>query len=112
MAKYIRGYDGKKYTVEEAKAAIPYGDYCYQIVGEEGEGENHRLICKNCPFLKKSRWHRDQNNGYCRLLKQGDWQTGIGLLWDGIKSCGINEPTDYEHDDCCSCPYCAKLTAD
>ena len=93
--------DGKLDT-----SVIPKGGYCY---GEKG----------TCPYWTLSENHPEQENGYCAYLKQGDWEInastektlidnhgkkwspaempfGIGLLWDQIKDCGINEYTKDE----------------
>ena len=33
-----------------------------------------------------------QDNGYCRYTKTGDWtHPAVGLLWDQVKECGVNE---------------------
>lgn len=65
-------------SVEILKKIIPKGDYCY---GEDGP----------CPFLAYWDEMGKQSNGYCHFLQKGDWhQNGTSLLWDGCKSCGIN----------------------
>lgn len=33
----------------------------------------------------------EQENGYCSYLQKGDWDLSLGLLWDQVKECGINE---------------------
>jgi hypothetical protein len=63
-----------------------------------------------------------QENGYCKFLERGDWETnaseekclidqdgehwspsempfGIGLIWDQVKCCNINEYTKEEIDE-------------
>lgn len=61
---------------------IPKGTYCY---GEKGP----------CPYWGSAPDQERQNNGYCALLKSGDWQhDGIGLLWDQCKECGINDDVE------------------
>jgi hypothetical protein len=85
---------------------IPKGIYCY----------NRNKLC---PYWSLNKDHEYQNNGYCSLLKSGDWETSkekghwrirqsdgsykeviasgeemglfTGLLWDQVKECGINE---------------------
>ena len=72
-------------SADQCKALIPIGNYCYDSKG-----------C--CPFLDEIPNFPKQDNGYCHLLKRGDWQgTGFGLLWDSCKECGINEyQSDYD----------------
>jgi len=60
------------------KDGIPSGYYCYD---EDGICE-HWSIDETKPA---------QMNGYCGLLKSGDWENPMfGLLWDQCKECGIN----------------------
>ena len=89
------------------KSLIPHGDYCYDKNGL-------------CPYWSKDENRPDQESGYCAFLEKGDWDTnaskektitmhpsgekkspsempiGIGLLWDQVKECCINEYTDEE----------------
>lgn len=87
------------------KKKIPVGDHCYTY--KKGG------IYKMCPFWGVSDKHHEQGNGYCSLMKKGDWNLhkettvtdlktgkivphedipfGLGLLWDQIKECGIRE---------------------
>jgi len=87
---------------------IPRGFYCY-------EGDYV------CPFWSSRKDLPEQENGYCSHLKQSDWdineengdmkwtrrdgtpagttkahEIGMSLLWDQVKMCGLNEPTDEE----------------
>lgn len=68
---------------EESK--IPQGIYCYD--------ENGR-----CPYWGRDPSRDRQESGFCTFLGINDWDDvpGIPLLWDEIKSCGINE--DREND--------------
>lgn len=55
-----------------------------------------------CPYLKIRRDKPEQRNGYCRLLKAGDWMPhphGTMLLWDGCKECGVNMPTFEDEEE-------------
>jgi hypothetical protein len=75
-------------TPEQALKLIPEGEYCYSVKTHE-DGSVER---KTCPFWNKIVDFPKQNNGYCHFRKQGDWQgSGIGMLWDQCKCCGINE---------------------
>lgn len=61
---------------------VPKGGYCYDENG-------------TCPFWRLSNKHEKQNNGYCSLLRIGDWEWeksgNSTLLWDQCKECGIND---------------------
>ena len=84
------------------KSLIPKGIYCYD--------ENGR-----CPYWSMDENRPEQENGYCSFLEKGDWDfnneseavnvaTGeiveipfpVGLLWDSVKECDINDYTDEE----------------
>lgn len=74
---------------------IPRGYYCYTWI--KGPTEKDHGKTKNCPFWSLSLEKEDQDNGYCSLLKIGDWhENSNGLLWDQIKLCGINMETEEE----------------
>jgi hypothetical protein len=63
---------------------IPKGFYCY-----DGNG--------TCPFWSLNSEREEQNNGYCSYLKEGDWDVEeMGLLWNKVKLCSINEYTEEE----------------
>lgn len=90
------------------KKKIPKGVYCYTYV----KGKY-----KPCPFHSYSRNHPEQGNGYCSLMKKGDWnlheeailtdlKTGevidkddlpfsTGLLWDQVKECGVKSNRNF-----------------
>jgi len=72
---------------------IPHGCYCYQVVeliDKKNSSKGLRVL--NCPFWELKKSQPEQENGYCKLLDVGDWEedVGCGMLWDGIKECGIN----------------------
>jgi hypothetical protein len=87
-----------------ARQTVPHGLYCYRPLGlaertlQDGTKVPAMRIEK-CPFWKRrGDWPR-QANGYCRLLKCGDNsknRRSTLLLWDQVKECGINLPTDEE----------------
>lgn len=55
--------------------------YCYDI--------KKRTCCK-WHMINKNK--EIQDNGYCFLLKTGDWfENGTSLLWDKCKECGISD---------------------
>ena len=66
---------------------IPRGLYCYN---EDGA----------CPFWDTFPSMPEQQNGYCHLLKTGDWEeeTAVSLLWDQCKECGINPEEEEDLD--------------
>jgi len=67
--------------VEKGEAVIPAGIYCYDQNG-------------NCPYWDKAANRPEQDNGFCWLLGKGDWDDGVGELWDQCKCCGVNEGMD------------------
>lgn len=85
-----------------AETLIPEGPYCYQHTGrtEERTFQGKQISVPTtiaCPFHKLHGGKPSQRNGYCRLLKAGDWMKhphGTMLLWDGVKECGINPGQD------------------
>lgn len=98
-----RAYDRR---MAEAERKVPPGLYCYGPTGvvEEVVDANGRTTLKHemrrCPYWKMRGNKSRQRNGYCRLMKSGDWMPhdkgGTMLLWDQVKECGINP---YTHDD-------------
>lgn len=95
------------YENNKDRSKIPHGPYCY-------EGK------RRCPYWSFREDKPDQESGYCAFLGKGDWDTnasteqsivfsdgtktspsempiGIGLLWDSVKECGINE--EYESEE-------------
>lgn len=85
------------------ESVIPKGDYCY----------SEKSVC---PYWSVREDRVEQENGYCSFLGKGDVEinqtavledmdTGekisgkdipfpVGLLWDQVKECGIND--EYE----------------
>ena len=65
---------------------IPEGLYCYTYV------DNKQV---NCPYWSKDPNRDEQCNGYCSYLELGDWEiSGVSLLWDQCKECGIKDDYD------------------
>ena len=84
------------------KKQIPKGHYCYTY-------KKGKYV--TCTFWGLNNKHPEQGNGYCSLIKNGDWdlheeaivtdmKTGqvietedipfcLGLLWDQVKACGL-----------------------
>jgi len=61
---------------------IPFGPYCYDENGI-------------CQYWSKDESKPDTENGYCGLLKQGDWDfCHTSLLWDQCKECDIRTVYD------------------
>ena len=65
------------FTPFKIRKLIPKGMYCYDKDGI-------------CPFWRKNKLYPEQLDGYCHLLKKGDWEIKGGLLWDQCKECEIN----------------------
>lgn len=92
----------KQRVPRKKKKKIPKGHYCFTYK----KGKYY-----TCPFWGISDKHPEQGNGYCSLMKKGDWnlheeavvtdmKTGeivktedlpfsFGLLWDQVKECNI-----------------------
>jgi len=97
----IRQNRQTRYDRRQAAAAqvVPEGPYCYSRTGRTvtrntpmGAVEVPEL--KSCPYLKIRGDKPRQQNGYCRLLKAGDYTPHphrTSLLWDAVKECGIND---------------------
>lgn len=86
------------------KKKIPNGPYCYTY-------KKGKYV--PCPFHGYNNKYPEQANGYCSLMKKGDWnlheeavvtdmKTGeiidkdavpfsFGLLWDQVKECGYKD---------------------
>ena len=64
-----------------AAQIVPHGPYCYSHTGNMRLIERQGQIFsvperKPCPYLKLRQARRRQQNGYCRLLKAGDYSQG------------------------------------
>ena len=58
---------------------IPCGIYCYN--------KDYR-----CPHHEIKKDKPSQEDGYCHLLEEGDWESkNVSLLWDSVKECGLND---------------------
>lgn len=65
---------------------IPPGDYCYAVGSMDPE--TGALRVRTCPYWAADPSRPRQENGYCALLRRGDWESdGISLLWDQVKEC-------------------------
>jgi hypothetical protein len=100
----------------DPKTLIPAGHYCY-APGEVKVGTDGLPYMKTtlCPFWSIDREQPPQNNGYCSYLEEGDWEgvEGFGLLWDQIKSCGVNQNFhDLEDTDEIAAWMIAMMNAD
>lgn len=94
--------------IEQAKERVPQGMYCYSpsgVVEEVLDASGHTYLkheIATCPYWKRAGNKRDQQNGYCRLMKSGDWmhheKGGTMLLFDKVKECGINPREEYDED--------------
>jgi hypothetical protein len=90
----------------EAKLNVPEGDYCYGHTGRmietdlPGGAKAKVPEARLCPYWKRRGDKPEQANGYCRLMKAGDWmpqRLRTVLLWDQVKECDINHyPEDIE----------------
>ena len=47
-------------------------------------------FCLSCDHYRTIRSRPSSSNGYCAALNIGDWMLGeTGMLWDGLKICGV-----------------------
>jgi hypothetical protein len=65
-----------KLRATKGELVVAKGGYCYDERGK-------------CPYWDKAANKPSQCNGYCWLLCKGDWDDGIGELWDQCKNCGL-----------------------
>lgn len=100
VSKRIEQDRQDRYESRMAKAAevVPHGMYCYEQTGpfaERKAADGSTVLAmptRTCPHWTLNGHKRDQENGYCRLMKKGDWMhLGPWLLWDQVKECGINK---------------------
>jgi len=62
---------------------IPKGSYCYTLPKiKDGELKLKRA---NCPHMSRS----SESGFSCEFMGLSDKDMGGGLLWDGVKECGI-----------------------
>ena len=73
----------RKLKVEKGESVVPRGMYCYDEKG-------------NCPYWDKAENGQEQNDGYCWMMGKGDWDPDMDLLWDQVKSCGVNDGIEPE----------------
>ena len=74
---------------------IPEGPYCYIGLSYE-KGVLHTKVCPYFDHIEKG---GSQSDGYCHYIEEGDSKLdgtyneegGCDLLWDQVKSCGIND---------------------
>lgn len=85
--------------VVRAEGLIPQGDYCY-APREAPSAENGWVYKVNpCPFHRFLPDKPPQLDGWCDYLKAGDFEAGgTSLLFDSVKECGVNQPTDTADD--------------
>lgn len=96
-AVYLR-WVGIKIRREHSTSDIPAGLYCYTLVsGKPGSIMPRRW---RCPYWDWNPWAPGQFNGYCHLIKSGDWSyRNGGILWDMCKECGLNDDYDEEMEN-------------
>src|SRR3546814_4387127 len=79
--------------IAEAKVNVPEGDYCYGNTGRmiattlPGGAKATVPEAKLCPYWKRRGDKPEPANGYCRLMKAGDWMPQplrTVLLWDQV----------------------------
>lgn len=69
---------------------VPRGNYCYTILSVNDDKQT--IDIKNCPYRKIHKDKHHQECGECLLMNMRDWENDtFGLLWEGIKECGIKD---------------------
>lgn len=59
--------------------------YCYKY-------DSNKELFETCKWWVRNPNKPNQCNGYCRYLKQGDWEFEYAsLLWDKCKECNVSE---------------------
>lgn len=68
--------------------------YCYTY----DETQTRGIIPKRipCPYWDGDDERDKQGYGYCHFIEKGDWELGMGLLWDMCKECGISDGFEQE----------------
>ena len=92
--------DSSAVALALSTSVIPDGMCCYKATGISvvSGGARSLKICV-CPYWATISALPHQTNGYCAFTKSGDWQDGVGLLWDQVKECGVNDDPDGDFDD-------------
>ncbi len=87
LYSFMKSYTKETHPIVFEK--IPNGDYCYYYKKDNETGKD---IFYRCPYWDLDEKKEKQNNGYCHLLKIGDWFSDHSsfCLWDSLKECGIN----------------------
>lgn len=95
-------YKSRVIPIISAETFIPKGSYCYEslslVVNDPSEGVFTLKAVNPCTFrsINQAQVAIDegsyQSAGYCSYLKVGDWMdTGLGMLWDSVKECGVKD---------------------
>lgn len=71
---------GNKRRLKNLEYFIPQGCYCYTYETR-----------KPCPFYSIDKKQHHQSNGVCTAFNIRDSEDHMGLLWDMVKECGVNE---------------------
>jgi hypothetical protein len=105
MTNFIRSVEAANQRAAELKRSenvIPEGLYCYKRITDMDVRQDGNPVFKTdvCPYWGSDPTKDEQESGYCAYLKSGDWESGLGLLWDLCKECGINENLDDVLDSC------------
>lgn len=100
-----------EYPLIRAESLIPQGPYCYTSLGVETcPTYGWRMKIRCCPFWEHysekihgplpeeyAEYQGRYAGAYCSYLHTGDWlPDGTMILWDQVKSCGVNDEWDDE----------------
>lgn len=96
-----RRWERTQARLEANADLIPEGMYCYTHVADPELDARRRAEGRTgfipgrfvmCPFWEMRRDKPEQEQGFCRMLRAGDWMRsprGTMLLWDQCKECGF-----------------------
>jgi len=91
----------KPKITEKDESLIPPGTYCYVGIDVDRSGDIPKLRTVTCPYWSRCPEKPSQLDGHCSYLNRSDDDEdieGVGLLWDQVKECGINDDRRNEYD--------------
>lgn len=82
--------------INKDTSVIPTRDYCYDATGKPCPYWSCEYTYEESDYMKM----RPHRNGKCSFLEIADDDDvdGIGLLFDQVKECGINNDLDEDDD--------------
>lgn len=97
MILYIDFWEiGDIISVMNRESLIPPGCYCYHFLGKSNKDGSIPIL--KCPWHDFKEGAPTQENGFCHFLEEGDQDNTYHMLWDLVKSCGVNDDIDERED--------------